>query len=136
MANESTHLTITLTGRPPVKIKKTDWPALAGAADKEHDGQVECQANRAATWKLTVRQHADGRAIIYGVHTYDSHWQGEHGRDVRGGELLDKGGDIAAAIRRVADELEARLPDQGAYGQGVFPRLAHECTADLPAVEL
>ena len=136
MANDNPHLTITLTGRPPVKVTKEQWPVLASAGDSWHDGQVECQANRKASWKLTVRQHTDGRSIVYGVHDYETHWQNEQGHNVRGGEVLDAGADIPEAIRRVSAELEGRLSDQGPWGQGVFPRLAHECTADLPAVEI
>lgn len=128
-------LTITLTGRKPVTIVKKDWPVVASATEEEWDNQYKVQANRTAIFKLTVRQHADGRAIVYGVHSYDSQYQGEHGRDVRGGELLEKDADIPVAILRVAAELEARMPD-GQWSRGYWPRLAHECTADLPAVEI
>jgi hypothetical protein len=139
-------LTITLTGRPPVKITKEDWPIIASAEDKTWDNQYECQANRAAKWKLIVRQHNDGRTIVYAVHTYTSQWQGEDGRDVRGGEMLTVSGadaesvgdtdPIVAAIQRVAAEIEDRLEDAGQWSTGTFPRLAHECVASLPAEEL
>lgn len=142
---DNPYLTVTLTGRPPVKIKKDDWPVVAGASDKDFDNQYEFQANRKADWKLTVRQHADGRTLVYGVWTYDTHFQNESGGNVRGGELItvtgadaESVGDtepIVAAIQRVGAELEERLPE-GKYGRGVFPRLVHECIADLPAVEL
>ena len=145
MANDNPYLTITLTGKPPVKITKDDWPVVASAQDKEWDNRYEFQANRTATWKLTVRQHADGRTIVYGVYSYSSQYQGESCRDLRGGEMLtvadataDCVGDTApiiAAIFRVAAELEARMPE-GQWTTGIFPRLAHECTADLPAVEI
>lgn len=146
MANENPKLTITLTGRAPVTINKDDWPVIASADEKEWDNHYESQANRTAKWKLTVRQHADGRTIVYGVHSFSSQFQSEHGRDVRGGELIqvkdadaDCVGDadlIIAAIQRVATDLELRMPDGDKWSRGVFPRLAHECTADLPAVEL
>ena len=133
---DNPYLTITLTGKAPVKIKKDDWPVLASANEKEYDNQYEFQANRTANFKLTVRQHEDGRCIVYGVHSYDSHYEGEHGRDVRGGELLDKESDIPGAIAKVAAELESLMPDGAQWSTGYWPRLAHECTADLPAVEL
>jgi hypothetical protein len=135
MPNENPKLTITLTGRKPVTITKDDWDVIASAGEKEWDNQYEFQANRTASFKLTVRQHQDGRAIVYGVHSYNSQYQGEHGRDIRGGELLDKDADIPEAIHRVAAELESRMED-GQWSQGYWPRLAHECTADLPAVEI
>ena len=125
MANEK--LTITLTGRAPVTVNKGQWPIIASA--KWHDGgEFEHRANRHRS--LVVRQHDDGRTIVYGV--YSTNWQGE--LDARGGELLtvngadaDNIGDAAqviAAIYRVADYLQ-------------FDRhFADRCIADLPAEEL
>jgi hypothetical protein len=112
----SEQLTITLSDRRPVRVDKDAWPIIA--SDDEHDGQVRSQANR--TWKLIVRQHEDGRAVVYGIH--DTNWQGAHGR--RGGELVEADGDLAAAIRRVGERLE-------------FPEtLIEGCIADLPAEDL
>lgn len=108
-------LTITLTGRAPVRIRRADWPVIASAA--YHDGADDSEANR--RWRLTVRQHADGRVVVYGV--YASSWQGE--RDCRGGELVAPGEDIAEAIYRVADHLGFRW-------------LADDAIADLPAEEI
>jgi hypothetical protein len=146
MTNENPKLTITLTGRPPVKITKDEWPVIASAEEKEFDNQHEFQANRRASWKLIVRQHADGRTIVYAIHSYSTHYQGESGRDVRSGEIItvpgataDCVGDTAPivdAISRVAMEIELRMPKGEQWSDGVFPRLAHECIADLPAVEL
>lgn len=109
-------LTITLTGRAPVTIIKEDWPVIASA--RRWDNQYEFQANR--TWKLTVRQHEDGRAIVYGVH--DTQFQNERCR--RGGELLAPGDDIPASIMLVMKTLD------------FDPVLADECIADLPAIEM
>ncbi len=145
MANENPKLTITLTGRPPVSIVKEAWPIVASGEDKEWDNQYEFQANRTAKWKLIVRQHGDGRTIVYAIHTYGSQYQGESARDIRGGELLtvtgadaERIGDtgpIVEAISRVAREIEDRMPE-GQWSTGVFPRLAHECIGNLPATEL
>ena len=110
------YLTITLTDRAPVRIVKDDWPIIASS--KDWDNQYEAHANR--TWKLTVRQHHDGRAIVYGIST--TQFQGE--KDHRGGELLDKDSDLAEAIRRVGEDL------------GFSDNLIDHCIADLPAVEL
>lgn len=130
-------LTITLTGRPPVKIRLEDWPILAEASEEDYDNQYEFQANRKAQWWLKVRKHSDGRAIVYGAHSYDTRWQGEKGRSFRAGELLESPDGLPAAIRRVAEDLESRFTEEDTeYGLGVFPRLAHECTADLPAVAI
>lgn len=109
-------LTITLTDARPVTIVKADWPVVASA--KDWDNQYESQANR--TWKLFVRQHEDGRAIVYGV--YDTSWGGEDSR--RAGALVPADGDIIGAIKSVGEYLD-------------FDRnLVDQCIADLPAEEL
>jgi len=108
--------TITLSDRAPVTIVEADWPIIAQASD--HDDAHEFQANR--TWHLYVRQHEDGRAIVYGV--YRTKFENEHDR--RGGHLLDVNENIAAHISDVAKEL------------GFDDRMAQECIADLPAEEL
>jgi len=111
--------TITLTGRAPVKVRDSQWPIVAVASD--HDGQVECQANR--KWWIRIRKHADGRLLVYGA--YDTAFQTEH--DLRAGYLLDAdhdAKDIADAVYLVANGITAER------------RLADECIADLPAEEI
>lgn len=109
-------ITINLTSQAPVRVDGAAWPLLANA--KDWDNTHESQANR--TWSLRVRQHADGRAIVYG--RYTTQFQDENNRS--GGELLAARDDIAAAILRVAESLE------------FAPSLAQECISDLPVVEL
>lgn len=126
---DNPYLTITLTGRAPVKIKKEEWPVLASAEADEHDGQVECQANRRWTRRLTVRRHADGRAIVYGVYDYTTQFQGEKDAGARGGELILADVDIIPVIQRVGAWMVE-------YGDEVFDQLVNECVADLPAETL
>lgn len=97
--------TITLTGRRPVKIVEDEWPQIADGTEKDWDNTYEFQANR--TWKadIRVRQHTDGRSIVYGHFDYDTAFQGKSGFLCRAGELLDAGDDVAIAIDRVAQEL-------------------------------
>ena len=135
MEQENEKLTITLTGRAPVRITKEGWPVIASSSDSWHDNQYECQANRKKNWRITVRQHIDGeRTIVYAVYTYSSQYQGEDGADIRGGEMFTATeGDtapIVSAIFRVAADMQERS------GEEEFSRLAHECVADLPAVEV
>ena len=54
--------TVTLTDRPPVKISEAAWPVIAKASN--HDTHYEVQANN--LWHITVREHDDGRRIVYG----------------------------------------------------------------------
>ena len=140
MSNENPKLTITLTGRWPVRITKAEWPVLASASDSHHDGQVECQANRKASWDLKVRRHSDGRAVVYAIYAHSSTFGSETKPpqccDARDGDLLAADADLPAAISHVAAVIESRLTRDGAYGRDVFPRLARECIADLPADEI
>lgn len=108
-------LTITLTGRPPVRIRSEAWPIIARASES---GPVAAQVRSlVGRWRLTVRQNVSGSAIISAV--FLSALANE--RDRRGGQLVPPGGDIAKAILETAAAME-------------FPRaLAERCIADLPA---
>jgi hypothetical protein len=98
--------TITLTGRPPVRIDPEKWPIVAKV-----DEVTEAQSTRID--RLFVRQHADGRAIVYG----------ESGSRAAG-ELLPPANYIYAALRRVAESI------------GAPPELANRCMAKMPAFDL
>jgi hypothetical protein len=124
--------TITLTGRPPVRITEEAWPIVAKATGDSYGGGDYCRHEQALSqgecdrYAIRVRQHADGRAIVYAVlDAACSAWGAPAGGvDHREGKLLSAGSDLAAAIRRVGDEAE--LPEA----------LIRECIADLPAEEL
>lgn len=128
MTTETKTRTITLTDRRPVTIRESEWPELASATGDSFRGDVgRYQQARARgeidTYSLRVRQHADGRAIVYGVlDAAIAAWrQPAGGEDHRGGELLDGGSDLAAALRRVGES--CRLPDS----------VIRDAVADLPA---
>lgn len=125
-------LTITLTDRPPVKITEADWPIIAEGRWDDHDGQIECQANRTWTAWLKVRQHTDGRTLVYGRYCHASDFQNESGADHRDGQMLATGevAGIVAAIQSVGACLAERSGD--AHWDDVIA----ECIADLPAEEL
>jgi len=136
MENTNPYLTITLTGRPPVKIKKNEWPVLAEASENDRHGtQVGNEPDREDDWRLRVRKHTDGRAIVYAVYDYRSQWQDERSVGVRGGELVPADGDVVEALNRVAANMVERVSAEHLPGD-VFRRLAQECIADLPAVEI
>ena len=122
MTTEPKTRTITLTGRAPVKIREDEWPEIASA--KERPGSFVNGTPKpdyeTDSYTLRVRQHEDGRTLVYGVVDASTAWTGTE--DWRGGELLDAGADVAAAIERVGD----RMP----------PSVVRACIADLPAVEL
>lgn len=136
--------TITLTDRPPVKIREDEWPIIStGSADDDDSDGRGNQPNREWTRTIRVRQHEDGRAIVYGVYDYDTAFQGESGAAAKRGALLAAPvtpDQIIAAIRVVADEL-AEAETEAAISESArdsrrWREAAQACIADLPAVEL
>jgi len=120
--------TITLTDRAPVRIDEGAWPQIAHAVGDSYDSGDYSRYQQASAqgeldeYSLRVRQHADGRAIVYGVLDAATAWTGSE--DWRGGEVLDADADIATAIRRVGEM--GGLPDS----------VIRDCIADLPAEEI
>lgn len=129
--------TITLTGRAPIRIAEDEWPMIARASCRPGsmrngtpvpDYETDC-------YMLHVRQHADGRVIVYGVIDAATAWT--RTEDWRGGELLAPpnrsnhpedglvvdSADVVSAIRRVGG---VRFPDS----------VMRECIANLPAEEI
>lgn len=119
--------TITLTNHPPVRIREDAWPEIAVAAHSDFDNQYEFQANRRWNSAIRVRQHADGRVIVYGTATYDTQFQNERNYTLRAGYLLAKGENIPPTINLVADDLAS---------DAVPASLAADCIADLPPIDL
>jgi len=122
--------TITLTDRRPVTIREDLWPVIAIA--RWWDGEIESQALRRQT--IRVRQHDDGRAIVYAIHR--SAYRGDVDRAA--GEIVlpprhdgpDGDGrlgfdaDLVTAIRRVGESA------------GILDWMIDRCIADLPAEDL
>lgn len=116
--------TITLTDRPPVTIREDQWPIIATGDWGDSPNGIRSQSNREAT--IRVREHEDGRRIVYGV--YSSQWQGERG--AKAGVLIAADGgkpDTDATIRAIHDV---------ATSIDAPSSCARECIADLPAEEL
>jgi hypothetical protein len=123
--------TIALTGKAPVKIRMADWPIIAHGRREDFDGHHRHQANQASNLDIVVRQHFDGRSLVYGVYAYESNFERSLGSLHRAGYVIEVGGDIAAAIQRVGADLIAR-------GVNVVTArdVVDECIANLPAQEL
>jgi hypothetical protein len=128
----ATALTVTLTDRRPVTIATDEWPIVARAKGDSYVGSDQAVYTQAKgrgeldEWTLTLRAHADGRAIVYAVVSAASGAcrQPHGGEDYRGGEILVAGADHADAIRRVGEA--ASLPDA----------TIRDAIADLPAERL
>lgn len=97
MSKADDRITVTLTGRRPVRINKAEWPRIVHA--RTWSGQHECQANTFA--RIAVRQHADGRAMVYGIRESGPGGWPIGATGWAGGEIVEPGGDVAAAIMRL-----------------------------------
>lgn len=124
--------TITLTGRRPVRIAEDSWPVIAAGNHDSWDNQYRSQANRETTVRMRVRQHSDGRSIVYGTYLYQSAWLGEANVSAKAGELLEPGADICAAIDRVASE----LCSVDGVDEAHVDEARRDCIASLPAEEI
>jgi hypothetical protein len=120
--------TITLSGRRPVTISDDAWELIAEAEEDSYSSRDFSRYRQAKAqgeldeWTLRVRQHADGRAVVYGILSAATAWTGS--KDWRGGELVPPGGDLAAAIERVGRD------------GGFPPSVIRACVANLPAEDL
>ena len=117
-------ITIKLSERAPVTIAAKEWPIVARGS--WFSGEHECQANEEAF--VRIRQHADGRAVVYGLRDRGPGGMPLSYRGTSAGYLLNANAssdEIVRAIRRVAGVLGHDL---------AF--LADETIADLPAEAL
>ena len=113
---------IALSDSAPVRVVKEEWPVIADASD--YDNQHECQANH--VWWIKVRQHADGRRIVYGrleagPGGVSVNWRGAHAGYLV--DASDSDAETVRAIRRVAGVIQDE-------------KMGDDCIADLPARDL
>lgn len=130
---EKKTIEITLSDRAPVKVDPQLWPIIASA--ETWNGEYKSQANY-IRW-IKVREHADGRRLVYGMLDSGNGGVPAGWRGASGGYLLDDAGygsddpklraekDAATvrAIRRVAGLIDD-------------PKLGDECIGNLPAQEI
>jgi hypothetical protein len=131
----STTRTITLTDRPPVRIREDEWPILAEASYHDYDGEYASQSFRHWRGWLKVRRHQDGRTLVYAVCEHETAHRGERGYEQRAGELLPAATsmeEIVAAIKRVHSTID--IVDEDHRDQ--WRLLAGECIASLPPEEI
>ena len=112
MTHETEYLTVTLTNHPPIRIQKDEWPILAEAYWYDESTEKESKECK----RLIVRQHNDGRAIVYGIYT--TTLQGERNR--RRGVLVFPGSELVWPIYQVSAAMK--------FGSD----FAEDCIANLP----
>jgi hypothetical protein len=117
-------ITVTLSDRAPVNVDPDQWEMLASAKRFWGGNGIGCQANEEA-W-IRVRQHGDGRTLVYCDRDRGPGGMNAGYRGTSGGYLLPEpasSDDIVRAIRRCAGIIGA-------------PELGDACIADLPAEDL
>lgn len=107
--------TITLTDAPPVRIKEDNWPVIAQASGAGVDDLPTTKNN------LVVRQHADGRVIVYAVRQC--------------GDEYDRAGYVLDDTSTMVEELPPHIHRVGEQAN-VPIDIARRCIADLPPVDL
>ncbi len=137
---EKKTITITMSETAPVKIDVAQWPKIASAS--RHDGKVEVQAN--TEWYIAVREHRDGRRLVYG-------WQqagnggraaGYRGRNAgyliapRDGETMRQPGNDGPLVSTYPDDDATIRAIRRVAGVIEDDELGAECIGDLPAQEL
>jgi len=133
-------LTIALSERRPVTISDDEWPLVAEAT--WHSGTIAVQANEVAY--LRVREHLDGRVLVYGVRDSGPGGVRLGYRAMYGGHLLTSespatmvaAGDGPLISRREVDSAEIIRAIRRVAGALNLTELGSECVANLPPESL
>lgn len=130
--NTKKRVTIALSEERPVRIDPEEWPVISTA--DWYSGQYDCQSFD-AVW-IKVRQHDDGRMLVYG-YAGDGRGGGRPGRrTVTAGYQVSADAEetaIVRAVRRVAGVLATA---EHCAGDEECDRMAGEVIAGLPAQEM
>jgi len=136
MTTQAKTRTITMTNQPPVRIREDSWPVVAHGSFSDHDNEYEFQANESYKANIRVRQHQDGRAVVYGVYEYDTRFQHRNGITAKAGVLVAPGGDLVEAIREVGQTLTSITDEAGHEFGSQIDAAVRDCIAELPPVDL
>lgn len=122
-------ITIALTAERPVRVDPREWPMLAQAKGDSWSGGNDygrySQAKARSEldeYVLSVRQHSDGRAVVYARVSGATAWTGT--ADRAEGRMMDSGADLPAAIIAVGGLC------------GVPDDVIRECVAELPPIDV
>jgi hypothetical protein len=121
---------IVLSGGAPVQISQAEWPLIAEAKtplvyDPFNPNEWAVGTQPYGYERLAVRQHHDGKAVVFGLLRYKEAWASQFNIfNPRGGEVVSAGTDLAAALKRVGGAL-------GLQGETI-----RACVNALPAQDL
>lgn len=126
-----THITITMSDRAPLKLVRADWPHVATA--DWHSGEHASQANEVAS--ISVREHEDGRRIVYGHRDRGPGGMAIGYRGKYAGFLVEPPAPSSGVTGKLPDEAGTIRAIRRVAGVIDMPELADECIGDLPAEE-
>lgn len=128
-------LVVHMTGRRPISIVRDDWPLIAWGVEEEYNGQVRDESHETGDASIRVRQHSDGRLLVYGAFAYVCGHPNSPSHDASAGAIYPAGSDIAEAIDEIVETMHAKLAKQsrGQYVpcETLIDRAAQGCLADL-----
>ena len=116
----------------PILIDSLQWPIVAKGARSACDNQYEFQAFRRWKASITVRQHTDGRAIVYGHYEFSTQYPMEEDCDLRDGVHCSAGADIPLVIRQVAQALETDAAASEQEHGDIIAKAMRDCLANMP----
>jgi hypothetical protein len=126
-------IAVIMSERAPLKLDPELWPQIAFVG--RHDGVVEWQANTA--WYIRVREHADGRRVVYGGKIAGVGGQYADFRELRGGYLVDSVREVDGLVTHVHPDADGTVRAiRRVAGIICDDQLGDECIAALPAEEL
>ena len=115
-------MTIPLRNRYPVSIEADDWPLIASASKNDifgMDGKTETR------WRIQVRQHKDGRAIIYASDAFG----------ISIGYYVNTKSDGSAIVAYI-NQIATGMNEAKEGSRELWTILAAKCIASLPPEEL
>jgi len=122
---------IFLTDRPPVAIEDDKWPIIAEADDVEIiDGWMYIER------MIAVRQHQDGRAVVYAGYSVKSNGNDNTNYNVSHGQILltaFNNKEICAIIMTLENQMGTYEKDHGDLLR--WQRIKETCIQDMPAEE-
>ncbi len=125
--------TIVLTDSAPVKIIQEDWPVIAHGHHYSFGGQFDFQANEKLEINILVKQHADGRTLVYGCYDFSTNWAARDDVCHRAGYLYPDALSPDQLIRTIK-KVGAEIAD-GADISTVSD-IVRDCISELPAVDI
>ncbi len=104
---------VPLSREPPITVDRREWPEIATGTYRWQDGDQKKGILQEISLVLKVRQHADGRAVVYGRFFYCDILKPRDLFLVHHGRFVEPGMDLVAAIQAVGGNLRTAMTEIG-----------------------